>query len=208
MHLLYLEDDYSLQDCTELDDRSSVGSSDVVQDYKRIGTQQSRRTSSSTPLVPTLPASQHVNGATAVRINASRVGNNRYSSCESLNSLSSASSENADEIDFKVIALHRTTDGMCNCSSINHNRILTILDGYWIALVVLHRRLVSLSIQLSDNDDLVRPRNGADHTQERAALFARLVNANSIRTPLPCMNQARCSVGAAVINDKIIVCGM
>lgn len=41
-HLLYLEEDQTLQDCAEMDDRSSVGSCDIIQDYKKSGGYQSR----------------------------------------------------------------------------------------------------------------------------------------------------------------------
>lgn len=105
-HLLYMEDDQSLQDCQDIDDRSSVGSCDVVQDYKRSGS--ARRSLSTTGSLGVAPPQHHVTGATSVRINASRVGN-RYSSCESLNSLSSTSSDTAEEVEWKMIAVAQTS---------------------------------------------------------------------------------------------------
>jgi hypothetical protein len=85
-----------------MDDRSSVGSCDLVQDYKRSGS--ARRSMSTSGSLGATAAQHHVTGATSVRINASRVGN-RYSSCESLNSLSSTSSDIADEVEWKLIAV-------------------------------------------------------------------------------------------------------
>uniref|UniRef100_A0A914RJM5 Uncharacterized protein n=1 Tax=Parascaris equorum TaxID=6256 RepID=A0A914RJM5_PAREQ len=41
-HLLYVEEDQTLQDCAEIDDHSSVGSCDIIQDYKKTGGHQSR----------------------------------------------------------------------------------------------------------------------------------------------------------------------
>lgn len=36
-HMLYTDTDARLQDCLEMDDHSSVGASDIIQDYKRTG---------------------------------------------------------------------------------------------------------------------------------------------------------------------------
>lgn len=189
-HLLYMDDDQTLQDCFDMDDRSSVGSCDLVQDYKRSGS--ARRSISTTGSLGIIPPLHHVTGATAVRINASRVGN-RYSSCESLNSLSSTSSETTDEVEWKLIAVAPTS------------------DQYWVALAILHRRLVALSIQLSDNEDLKLLHHALPNNErqilDRANLLAQLINVNTEKAPLPTMNQARCSVGAACVGDKIVVCG-
>lgn len=45
--MLYLEEDQTLQDCAEMDDHSSVGSCDIVQDYKKTGGYLSRATGGS-----------------------------------------------------------------------------------------------------------------------------------------------------------------
>ncbi|VDN38623.1 unnamed protein product [Gongylonema pulchrum] len=36
-HMLYVGADEMLQDCSEMDDHSTVGASDIIQDYKRTG---------------------------------------------------------------------------------------------------------------------------------------------------------------------------
>uniref|UniRef100_A0A914VYK5 BTB domain-containing protein n=1 Tax=Plectus sambesii TaxID=2011161 RepID=A0A914VYK5_9BILA len=189
-HLLYMDDDQSLQDCHDMDERSSVGSCDLVQDYKRSGS--ARRSISTTGSLGVVASQHHVTGATSVRINASRTGN-RYSSCESLNSLSSTSSENTEEVEWKLIAVTQTS------------------DQYWVAVAILHRRLIALSIRVSDNEDL-KTLHHIDATTERqildrAVLLADLVNGTVSKVPLPTMNQARCSVGAACLADKVVVCG-
>lgn len=202
-HMLYLEEDQTLQDCAEMDDHSSVGSCDIIQDYKKTGGYQSRSTgggSLSAPLVQ-----HHVLGAKAVHLNASRISNNRFSSNESLNSVSSTTSDIDEEIQSKLIAVHQTS------------------GEFWVALCVLHRKLVTLSLQLTENDDIVKKSSGvwsnmdtkqpADVqqqtiNQEKAALLARIVTtAGNERTILPSMFDARCSIGSAFINGKIIVCG-
>lgn len=205
-HLLYIEEDQTLQDCAEMDDHSSVGSCDIIQDYKRSGGHQSRVLNGGNTSVGTQPIQHHVTGATAVHLNASRITNNRFSSTESLDSLASTASDPDEEIQCKLIAVHQTA------------------GDFWIALAVLHRRLVTLSLQLTENEDIVKPNqrttyNNVDsklptdpqqqqQMQERAALLARMISTSgSERTPLPNMYDARCSIGAAFVNGKIIVCG-
>lgn len=51
----------------------------------------------------------HVMGAKAVHLNASRISNNRFSSTESLNSVSSTTSEMDEEIQSRLIAVHQTS---------------------------------------------------------------------------------------------------
>lgn len=120
----------------------------------------------------------------------------------------------------------------------NFLKISHILADFWVALVVLFRRLVVLSLQLSDNEDILKnAKAGSDktpnesngsvakrenghfdehqpisdlskHQNERAALLARLTSATrSSRVPLPNMAVARCSIGAAFVNGKIVICG-
>lgn len=204
-HLLYVEEDQTLQDCAEMDDHSSVGSCDIIQDYKKTGGHQSRTSIGGFSSLGAPQVQHHVTGATPMHLNASRLTNNRFSSTESLNSLSSGASDTDEEIQSKLIAVHQTS------------------GEFWIALAVLHRRLVTISLQITENEDIVRPSqrlgtNSADsklptdpqqqQVQERAALLARLISTSgNERTPLPAMNCARCSIGAAFVNGKIIVCG-
>ncbi|VDM41072.1 unnamed protein product [Toxocara canis] len=113
-HLLYVEEDQTLQDCAEMDDRSSVGSCDIIQDYKRTGGHQPRSASTGTASVGTLPVQHHVTGATAVHLNASRVTNSKFSSNESLNSIATTSSDPDEEILSKLIAVHQTSGERSN----------------------------------------------------------------------------------------------
>ncbi|VDK17335.1 unnamed protein product [Anisakis simplex] len=205
-HLLYVEEDQTLQDCADMDDHSSVASCDIIQDYKRTGGLQSRVVTSGSSPVGNLPIQHHVTGATAVHLNASRVNNNKFSSNESINSVATTSTDSDEEILSKLIAVHQTA------------------GDFWIALAVLHHRLVTISLQLTENEDIVRPNQRLptpnpitkvpvdtilqQQNQERAALLARLITTSgNERTPLPEMNDARCSIGAAFVNGKIIVCG-
>uniref|UniRef100_A0A0N5ATC7 BTB domain-containing protein n=1 Tax=Syphacia muris TaxID=451379 RepID=A0A0N5ATC7_9BILA len=214
-HMLYLEEDQTLQDCAEMDDHSSVGSCDIIQDYKKTGGYQSRTTGGMMKYetcifrtsVGTVPVQHHVMGAKAVHLNASRISNNRFSSTESLNSVSSTTSEMDEEIQSRLIAVHQTS------------------GDFWVALCVLHRKLVTLSLQLTENDDIVRTNRGTNVwnsydakqptdvqqqaiNDEKKALLARIVTTPlNDRVLLPSMSGARCSVGAAFISGKIIVCG-
>uniref|UniRef100_F1KX05 Influenza virus NS1A-binding protein n=1 Tax=Ascaris suum TaxID=6253 RepID=F1KX05_ASCSU len=205
-HLLYVEEDQTLQDCAEIDDRSSVGSCDIIQDYKKTGGHQSRTITTGVASVGTVAVQHHVTGATPVHLNASRITNNKFSSNESINSIATTSSDPDEEILSKLIAVHQAS------------------GDFWIALAVLHHRLVTLSLQLTENEDIMRPNQRAtvpyvdtklptdslqqQQIHERAALLARMITTSGAeRTPLPEMNDARCSIGAAFLNGKIIVCG-
>lgn len=55
------------------------------------------------------PIQHHVVGAKPVHLNSSRLSNNRYSSSESLNSVSSTTSDMDEEIQSKLIAVHQTS---------------------------------------------------------------------------------------------------
>ncbi|MFH4974159.1 hypothetical protein AB6A40_000868 [Gnathostoma spinigerum] len=197
-HLLYVEEDGSLEDCAELDDKSSAASCDIIKDYKKT---QGRPTSlsDSVPLGSSL-TQHHVVGATPVCLNANRTA---FSSDESLNSLTSAS-EGGEEVESKFIAVHDTS------------------EHFWIALCVLHKRLVNLSIQITENDEVTRcisrtsaaqvasksPTSFASNFQNEAARLSWVANTfDDDRTLLPTMHDARCAVGAAYLNGKIIVCG-
>jgi influenza virus NS1A-binding protein len=231
-HLLYLEEDLAdLQDCADMDDRSSVGSCDVVQDYKRSGT--SKTVGHHSVPLGVLPVQHHVTGATSVKINASLVNSAKFASTDSLNSLASTATDTDEEIEFKLIAVTPNS------------------PGFWIALTVLFRRLVVFSIQTTENEDIIRPRqresssnsesgsvtsapheetndsaNGTKSNHENAvsnggaetakahqettqkSLLTKLPGRNAYpRVLLPQMEIARCSVGAVFVNGKIIICG-
>ncbi|CAD5230143.1 unnamed protein product [Bursaphelenchus okinawaensis] len=213
-HLLFVEEDFSLEDCAKMDDQSSVGSCDVVQDYKRSKQSKSSKSAGhNSQLIGAQPIQHHVTGALPVKINASRVANAKYASNESLNSCASSQTDVEDEIESKMIAVHETS------------------RGFWIALVVLYKKLVVLSMHLTDDEEvagsgdsnsatppLQDTKNGNNNNTivmtkqptdvQQNSVLAKLANCVSVsRRPLPAMSVARCSVGAAFLNGKIIVCG-
>ncbi|KHJ77552.1 kelch repeat protein [Oesophagostomum dentatum] len=195
-----------------MDDKSSVGSCDIIQDYKKSGKDVVKAmTNGSMDASFNAPIQHRVTGAVPVRLNASRVPNVRYSSTESLNSLDSTDSDPQDTIETRLIALHQTSS---KCLSENflksdHSLFSPAAADYWVALCVLYRRLVVLSIQLTDDEDITKSKssgNGVD--PQKTALLSRLISCTgSQRRPLASMNGARCSIGASFVNGKIIVCG-
>nr|CDP96046.1 BMA-TAG-147, isoform d [Brugia malayi] len=198
-HMLYTDTDCRLQDCLGMDDRSSVGASDIIQDYKRTGGYLPRTYSGSNVLEVQNPA-HHITGATQVHLNSARLTNTKLSSAESNSSLSS--NAEPDDESYKLIAVHRTA------------------EDFWITLAVFHRCLVALSIQLSEAENVIKSRTTSqvvepspifeiEQQQEIAEeTVVRLVSSeSSSRIPLPHMESPRCSVGGAFINGKIIVCG-
>ncbi|KAJ1359582.1 hypothetical protein KIN20_038413 [Parelaphostrongylus tenuis] len=191
--LLYMEDDFRLVDCAEMDDKSSVGSCDIIQDYKKSKRELSKAmTSSAMEGTFTAPVQHRITGAVPVRMNASRLPNVQYSSMESLNSIDSDESDPRDTIETRLIATHQTS------------------ADYWVALAVLYRRLVVLSIQLTDDEDIVKTKsnNGSGVDPQKMALLSHLISSTgSQRRPLASMNGPRCSIGASFLNGKIIVCG-
>ncbi|CAB3399682.1 unnamed protein product [Caenorhabditis bovis] len=190
-HILYLEEDH-LADCSEMDERSSVGSCDIIQDYKKSGKDRkdvAKAMSGQEPI--TNPAISHrVNGAVAVRLNASRM-NNMRSSNESLESAGTNDSDPQETIETLLIATHRTA------------------PQYWVALVVLYRRLCVLSLQLTDDEELLRTkRENYPVDVQKAALLSRLISCTGRQqSPLANMSAPRCSIGASFVGGKIIVCG-
>ena len=79
-----------------------------------------------------------VTGATAVRMDASRVPNDKYGSTESLESVGTDTSDAENTINTQLLAVHQTS------------------GEYWVALVVLFHRLVVLSLQLTDDEELTQ----------------------------------------------------
>ncbi|CAJ0916107.1 unnamed protein product, partial [Mesorhabditis belari] len=188
-HLLYFEADH-LADCADLDDRSSVGSCDIIQDYKKSG--KKTDTSQQALELRAAPPQHRGTGATAVRLDASRVPNDKYGSTESLDSVGSGESDPENTISTRLLAVHQTS------------------PDYWMALVVLYHRLVVLSIQITDDEELGGKngpkQNGVDAQKQH--LLNKLVSAaGAQRKPLPTMSGARASIGAVFLEGKIIVCG-
>ncbi|PAV74075.1 hypothetical protein WR25_22579 [Diploscapter pachys] len=191
-YLLYIEDDNRLADAAELDERSSVGSCDIIQDYKKSKTEAARAATAANDQVSSVAVQHHVTGAVPVRLNASRMPNVKYSSNESIDSIHSHESDLQEIIDTTLIATHQTA------------------PDYWVALVVLYRRLAVLSLQLTDDEELLKHRafnsNGVD--PQKAALLSRLISTTGQqRIPLATMSGPRASFGASFLQGKIIVCG-
>lgn len=190
-HILYMEEDH-LADCLEMDERSSVGSCDIIQDYKKSGKDRKDVAKAMTAQEPiTNSVIQHrVNGAVPVRLNASRLPNMNASN-ESLESAGTDDSDPQDTIEARLISTHQTA------------------PQYWVALVVLYRRLCVLSLQLTDNEELLRTkREPCPVDSQKAALLSRLISCTGKQQkPLECMSAPRCSIGASFLNGKIFVCG-
>ncbi|CAJ0596273.1 unnamed protein product [Cylicocyclus nassatus] len=106
--LLYFEDDFRLTDCADLDDKSSVGSCDIIQDYRRSGKDVAKAVTNGSMDASFNAPIQH-RGAVPVRLNASRVPNVKYSSTESLKSLDSTGSDPQDTIETRLIAIHQNS---------------------------------------------------------------------------------------------------
>lgn len=107
-HILYMEENH-LADCLEMDERSSVGSCDIIQDYKKSGKDRKDVAKALTVQEPIITSVvQHrVNGAVPVRLNASRLPNMNASN-ESLESAGTDDSDPQDTIETRLIATHRT----------------------------------------------------------------------------------------------------
>uniref|UniRef100_A0A8R1HTB7 BTB domain-containing protein n=1 Tax=Caenorhabditis japonica TaxID=281687 RepID=A0A8R1HTB7_CAEJA len=190
-HILYMEENH-LADCLEMDERSSVGSCDIIQDYKKSGKDRKDVAKAMTAQEPIINSVvQHrVNGAVPVRLNASRLPNLNASN-ESLESAGTDDSDPQDTIEWLLIATHRTA------------------PQYWVALCVLYRRLCVLSLQLTDNEELLRTkREPCPMDAQKVALLSRLISCTGKQQkPLECMSASRCSIGASFVNGKIFVCG-
>ncbi|KAF1748505.1 hypothetical protein GCK72_024972 [Caenorhabditis remanei] len=188
-HILYMDENH-LADCIDMDDHSSVGSCDIIRDYKKSGKDKKDLAKAMTVQEPiSNTAVQHrVNGAVPVRLNASRMPNMNASN-ESLESAGTDESDPQDTIEARLISTHRTA------------------PQYWVALVVLYRRLCVLSLQLTDNEELLRTKTQSVDSQ-KAALLSRLISClGKQQKPLECMSAPRCSIGASFLHGKIFVCG-
>nr|CDP96048.1 BMA-TAG-147, isoform a [Brugia malayi] len=183
-HMLYTDTDCRLQDCLGMDDRSSVGASDIIQDYKRTGDINIEYLILTGAIFEELffsnvlevqnPA-HHITGATQVHLNSARLTNTKLSSAESNSSLSS--NAEPDDESYKLIAVHRTAENPKKKYSAFTESIFSAMSStiFCSSASAFRYRLVS--------------------------------SESSSRIPLPHMESPRCSVGGAFINGKIIVCG-
>lgn len=219
-----------LADCIEMDERSSVGSCDIIQDYKKSGKDRKDVAKAMTAQEPIINSVvQHrVNGAVPVRLNASRLPNMNASN-ESLESAGTDDSDPQDTIEARLISTHQTArkwiKAIYYLKITWPTTIVTIIiylkiqnvfvyssyfsAQYWVALVVLYRRLCVLSLQLTDNEELLRTkREPCPVDSQKAALLSRLISCTGKQQkPLECMSAPRCSIGASFLNGKIFVCG-
>lgn len=124
-HMLYLDDDMTLQDCRDMDNNSGVGSSDLIQDYKK----SSRRSSVQMTSIPKTRSRSNVPMLPSP--GPKQMG--RVSSTESVSSLTSE----GEEVEWKVVAVQRTSDNYCT------------------ALAVIRRQLAALSIHVIDGGPIL-----------------------------------------------------
>ncbi|CAI5455785.1 unnamed protein product [Caenorhabditis angaria] len=188
-HILYMDEDH-LADCLEMDERSSVGSCDIIQDYKKSGKDRKDVAKAVQEPVSNHAINHRVNGAVPVRLNASRIQNMRASN-ESLDSVGTNDSDPQETIETLLIATDRAA------------------PQYFSSLVVLYRRLCVISMQITDNEELLKSKRDANPVDaQKAALLSRLISCTGRqRTPLAAMSAPRCSIGASFLNGKIYVCG-
>uniref|UniRef100_A0A915J9V8 BTB domain-containing protein n=1 Tax=Romanomermis culicivorax TaxID=13658 RepID=A0A915J9V8_ROMCU len=198
-YMLYLDSDSNLQDCNDLDDNSSVGSCDLVQDYKkqnRIYPKKSRSNglnTSNSPFLNTNGGSvgcQSINAATGNSVstngnmNASSVTSNaklyRISSSESVNSFAS----DLEEFEWKLIAILKNS------------------ENYFVMLSIVKRKLAVISVHLNDAPFL-KP-----GLSERLSLMLTKCGDNAESDALlAVMSDQRCNIGAVFLNNYLIVCG-
>lgn len=221
VHLLHAGVDLVLQDCADMDDVSSVGSSDLVQDYKKthqkeVGCKPRKKCTSPldmNALAETMPFANGTSGDLVSPSNLSRqqfqttadmqptytpgstpgtriTTTRGFGSTDSIGSGSNSVVEQ-DEIECRLVALRK------------------ISANYCVALAVLQKQLVGVSVQLIQTSELGVtsdiPEEGDDRTQLSEA-EAMLLDTFG-RIPITSMTSPRCSMGAVNLNGKVFVCG-
>ncbi|MCP9263143.1 BTB/POZ domain protein [Dirofilaria immitis] len=121
-HILYTETDTRLQDCLEIDDHSSIGASDIIQDYKRTG-------------------------ATLVHLNSGRLSNTRLSSAESSSSLSS--NTEPDDESYKLIAIQKTAEDFWIAMAVFHRCLVALSIQLSEAESVIKPHITSQNVESS-----------------------------------------------------------
>jgi influenza virus NS1A-binding protein len=138
-HMLYLDViTNDLQDCIKLDEQSQVGACEIIKDYKK--TDGVKKIGHNKAPVGIEKVEHHVNGAIPL---SEHKNNAKYASNESLDSIETGPSEMADEIETRLIVATETS------------------NNFWVSIVVLFRRIAVLSIQLTEDDEIIREQSRA-----------------------------------------------
>jgi len=133
-HMLYVDNHGSLQDCVTLSDQTQVGACEIVKDYKRHDGVM--RCGHNKVAIGPETFEHHVDGA--IRLNGMNKKGIKYASNESLASVESGPSDVSDEITTRLIV---TTEASTN---------------FYVSVAVLFRKLVRMSIQLTEDDEIIR----------------------------------------------------
>lgn len=198
-YMLYVDSESFLHDCNDLDDNSSVGSCDLIQDYKKQNRLYAKK--SKVLIGGPIIGSAHVNGTLAgsPSQSSSIIGvatqllpngpnsfyNDRLYSSASTESVCSLVSDN-EECEWKLIAMSKNS------------------ENYYIMLAIVKRKLAAVSIRINDTP-FYKP--GA---KDRLALLLAKSQENLSVTNnelLATMNDQRCNVGAVYHDGQLIVCG-
>lgn len=109
--MLYVETDKdTLEDCSKINEETTLGATEIIQDYKRSKESKSSKTvgHNCQPL-GVQHINHHVTGALPVKIDASRLSNAKYASNESLDSIGSSQADVEQEIESKLISLNQSS---------------------------------------------------------------------------------------------------
>ncbi|KAL3067993.1 hypothetical protein niasHT_037983 [Heterodera trifolii] len=214
-----------LQDANELDEKSMLGSCDLVRDYKRsasIAASGKKLLSSKTDQQSSL----HVMGATPIKLNGADMGRLstkdaiKFASCESLCSVGSCCSNGS--IPSEGIA--GNGDSLAAFNSVACRQIICVLPtapGFWVCLALLFHRLVRISIHLSEDEELIRSSRTSSVASSTDGIGAESDGSvtstddhgstdgtvDGRRPVLPALGEARCAIGAAFLDGKILISG-
>uniref|UniRef100_A0A7E4W4A8 BTB domain-containing protein n=1 Tax=Panagrellus redivivus TaxID=6233 RepID=A0A7E4W4A8_PANRE len=169
-HLLYIDASTgSLQDCVRLDAASQVGACEMVRDYVR--NDGTKKCGHNKQPLGAEKIEHHINGA--IRLNAVAKNDGKYASNESLESVETGPSDTQDEIETKLIVASETS------------------KYFWVSIVVLFRRLVTISLQLTEDDEIIRDQvRAASEANGASAVSERNTTSKSIESPSPAASTA------------------
>jgi influenza virus NS1A-binding protein len=156
-HMLYLDViTNDLQDCIKLDEQSQVGACEIIKDYKK-GDGVKKIGHNKAP-VGIEKIEHHVNGAIPL---SEHKNNAKYASNESLASVETGPSEMADEIETRLIVATETS------------------NNFWVSLVVLFRRIAVISIQLTEDDEIIREQSRAASEANGTPIMRESISVNN-----------------------------
>ncbi|KAI3422523.1 hypothetical protein GPALN_013029 [Globodera pallida] len=215
-----------LQDANELEEKSLLGSCDLVKDYRRSKSIAANGKKTLTNNKPEQQPIIHVTGATPIKLNSAGTGRLlstqkegiKFASRESLCSLSSCCSAGSVP-----------SEGIVGSESLAGRQIICVLPtapGFWVCLALLFHRLVRISIHLSEDEELIRSSRtssvasstdgfGADsegmenlaENSDDASVIDVATDDDHRRALLPALGEARCAIGAAFLNGTILISG-